>query len=103
METCKFVSETIGNYTVRTTSESYSNSGESQSESSYSRALIMPDEVRRLDKGEVLYVTSNLNPFKLDNTPAYENDDIQAKLGKFKDKTAKIKKGDVKITSKMKV
>ena len=70
-DTNKYVSEMLGTttITVKNRSESHGKGGGSSSYNSSKRELITPDELRRLDNDECIYLQRGENPFRTKKHP----------------------------------
>lgn len=70
-DTNKYISEMLGTttITVKNRSESHGKGGGSSSYNSSKRELITPDELRRLDNDECIYLQRGENPFRTKKHP----------------------------------
>lgn len=62
-ETCKYVSDLLGETTIKVKNRSRSKKGGSDSFSASKRLLMTPDEVRRLNRKKCIVIISGLDPF----------------------------------------
>ncbi len=88
LETCKYISETLGDRTILVKSETKENSKwfEGQETTSETkRRLLNPDEIRKLDKDKIIFVSSNASPIVLSTVQAYKNKIIQKKISELEE------------------
>lgn len=62
-ETCKYISDLLGETTIKVKNRSRSKKGGSDSFSASKRLLMTPDEVRRLNRKKCIVIISGLDPF----------------------------------------
>lgn len=62
-KTCKYISDLLGETTIRTKNRSRSKKGSSDSFAASKRLLMTPDEIRRLNRRKCIVIISGLDPF----------------------------------------
>jgi len=99
LETCKYISETLGDSTIEISSTS--SHGDTTSETR--RRLLNSDEVRKLCENEILFINSNYNPLRMETTPSYKNEIIKSELDDKEGHVFKLDEKELDITEKIAV